>query len=191
MDLRKLRSKVQKLYLIERKPPTEKYIRIFTVMGSTGNIYDVTITQSPTCTCPDYVSRKKRCKHIYFILMRIMGVKNEDDNEFTKYKLTRMFSTNTTMDKDAIANVDIQTKYNKIKNNNGSLIELKSLDDICPICLDNLDNGDQVIYCNHSCGKPIHSDCFAMWTRVKPKNCLTCNANWDKPKEQSAYINLK
>lgn len=192
MELRKLRGKVQKLYLIERKAPTEKYVRIFTIMGSTGNLYDVTITQTPKCTCPDFVTRHNRCKHIYFILIRIMGIAQDktDEKEFTKRKLTMMFSKNTVVDKDVIADTNIQNKYDKLKKNNGSLVELKTLDDLCPVCLDDLNNGDAVIYCKHSCGKPIHEDCFAMWTRIKPKNCLSCNANWDKQKD-SAYVNLK
>jgi hypothetical protein len=191
MDGRKVRAKVQKLYLIERKPPADKYIRGFAIMGSTGNLYDVTITYTPKCTCPDYVTRHKRCKHIYFILMRIMGIEKgkEDEPEFTKYKLTRMFSKNIIINNDVIANDNIQAKYNKIKNSDGSKIELKPLDDLCPVCLDDLNNGDPVEYCKFSCGKPIHIDCFAMWTKVKPKNCLTCNAHWDKPKD-TGYINL-
>ena len=36
----------------------------FQVIGSTGNVYDVLINRTTsTCTCPDFVLNKKRCKH--------------------------------------------------------------------------------------------------------------------------------
>jgi hypothetical protein len=194
MNSRKIRGKVQKLYLIERKDVIDKYIMSYVVMGSTGNLYTVDITYKPQCTCPDYISRQKRCKHIFFILIRIMNVKdgNEDKEKFTKYALTKMFnySTKRIIDKNAIATDYIKSKYQKIKNNNGDTVELKTLDDLCPVCLDDLTNGEPVIYCINSCGKPIHEDCFRMWTNIKPKNCLSCNAPWDKQKD-SIYINLK
>ena len=45
--------------------------RDFIVLGSTGNEYKVRIKKEPTCTCPDYIMRGNRCKHILFILENI------------------------------------------------------------------------------------------------------------------------
>ena len=62
------------LYLIESIPPEDEDdpIREFLVMGTTGNVYTVTIENEPSCTCPDFQLRQRRCKHIFFILMRVM-----------------------------------------------------------------------------------------------------------------------
>ena len=51
------------MYLIDRQVVTPLEKEEFKVLGSTGNVYKVTVEQSPSCSCPD--SRKdNRCKHI-------------------------------------------------------------------------------------------------------------------------------
>lgn len=47
----------------------------FHVLGATCNVYTVTLTVTPTCTCPD---RKKPCKHILFVLIRALGIPLDD-----------------------------------------------------------------------------------------------------------------
>lgn len=47
----------------------------FHVLGATCNVYTVTLTATPTCTCPD---RKKPCKHILFVLIRVLGLPLDD-----------------------------------------------------------------------------------------------------------------
>lgn len=44
--------------------------RIFTVLGSTGNVYDVRIDRLPTCTCPDFV-KGNLWKHIIFVVVKV------------------------------------------------------------------------------------------------------------------------
>lgn len=66
--VRKQRGSTQPLYLIETLDSTEMYEKSYSVMGSTGNVYTVTIKHTPECTCPDYTTRGNRCKHIFFIL---------------------------------------------------------------------------------------------------------------------------
>lgn len=194
--LRKNRGKVQKLYLIDTIEPTDKYIREFAVMGSTGNIYTVKIKESPECTCPDYKTRYKRCKHIYFILIRIMKVseKNEDVVKYTKVSLTRMFNKNLVVDRSVIVDQEIKEKYDNLKEKINTVITEKeqkdTTDELCPICLDDLNNGETLDHCKFSCGKSVHSDCFKMWTRVKEKKCLYCNHSWIAVPNQQEYVNL-
>lgn len=47
----------------------------FHVLGATCNVYTVTLMATPTCTCPD---RKKPCKHILFVLIRVLGIPLDD-----------------------------------------------------------------------------------------------------------------
>ncbi|CAH8281523.1 unnamed protein product [Eruca vesicaria subsp. sativa] len=47
----------------------------FHVLGATCNVYTVELTATPTCTCPD---RKKPCKHILFVLIRVLGIPLDD-----------------------------------------------------------------------------------------------------------------
>ncbi|CAI5465509.1 unnamed protein product [Closterium sp. Yama58-4] len=49
----------------------------FHVLGATGNVYTVTISQQPSCTCPDY-GNGNLCKHMLFVLLRVLRVGEED-----------------------------------------------------------------------------------------------------------------
>lgn len=117
--IRKSRAKQQKIYLIECLPfdkIIDKYRRSYAVMGSTGNVYNVTIDNSPSCTCPDFQTRHKRCKHIYFILIRVMHVNQdcEDKSVFTKRALTKMFKNIPNISNCGVM-IDnkLKSKYNK------------------------------------------------------------------------------
>ncbi len=48
------------------------------ITGSTGdNIYTVRIGTVPSCTCPDFELNRYRCKHIYYVLVRLLHVPDE------------------------------------------------------------------------------------------------------------------
>ncbi|KAH0777177.1 hypothetical protein KY290_008588 [Solanum tuberosum] len=49
------------LLLLHRRDTT------FYVLGATCNVYTVTISTTPSCSCPD---RTTPCKHILFVLIR-------------------------------------------------------------------------------------------------------------------------
>lgn len=51
-----------------------KYQCKFDIAGSTGNKYCVTIGKVQTCNCPDYRKRKDLCKHILFVMLRVIGL---------------------------------------------------------------------------------------------------------------------
>jgi len=65
-------------------------------------------------------------------------------------------------------------------------------DDICPICLDKINNGKELDYCKYSCGLTLHKKCFEMWEKRNKGICVFCRANWypDKKKKNYLYVNL-
>ena len=65
---------------------------------------------------------------------------------------------------------------------------MKETNDLCPICLDELENGDQLDYCKYSCGKSIHVVCFGMWCKKNTPKCIYCKCNWNK--QIGEYVNL-
>lgn len=183
-DIRKERGKTQQLYLIERKNDLT-----YIIMGSTGNVYEVEIQKVPTCSCPDYKQRKRRCKHIYFVLLRIMKVKNEDQKEYSDSDLIQMIKNIPEITKNLILNKKVAEEYKKLDSKTG-LVEKKTDDDMCPICLDDLDNGQTVDYCKYSCGKPVHEECFSMWSKKSPTSkCLFCTQPWIK-QDVNTYVNV-
>ncbi|CAH6421673.1 RING finger protein [uncultured virus] len=195
MYSRKQRGKTQNLYLIEILNKNIDNQRDFHVMGTTGNIYKVSISEKPSCNCPDYKLRFNRCKHIYFILVRVMKVNEieEDKNKYNKTDLIRMFANMKTVT-DLIVSDSIKNKYEKIKNKgklddkNDSVVDKKSLEDICPICLDDLNNEEELDYCKYSCGKSIHKKCFEMWSKHHKALCVFCRHEWNGKTDE--YVNL-
>lgn len=197
MSNRKERGKIQKLYLIEKLPSKSIHEKNYIIMGSTGNIYQVDIKDTPKCTCPDYQIRFNRCKHIYFVLIRIMRVKKEliDKEKYDEYELKEMFQNIPNIIENIFVNHNIKKIYdNKYKNqilNDNHEVKQKSTNDLCPICLDDLENGEELDYCKYSCGKPIHKGCFAMWIKKKSNECVYCRHSWTNlSTDKQMYINL-
>ena len=79
--------------------------------------------------------RRHRCKHIYFVLMRIMDISNYTDSSYTDDELIDMF--------DNIPPIAQNLMYKgSAVPNEGKEVEQKfEKGDICPICLDPLENG--------------------------------------------------
>ena len=163
------------IYLIEVEPPDEDdedIKRKFVIMGHSGHVYNVTITNHPHCTCPDFYLRRHRCKHIYFVLMRIMNADNFTDSSYTDSELIDMFNNIPPIAQN------LMYKGSAIPNEGKEVEQRFEKGDICPICLDPLENGKDLDFCRYSCGKTIHSKCFSMWEKSRGSICVFCRAQW-------------
>lgn len=163
------------IYLIESFPPDDDEDdpeRKYKIMGHSGNVYTVTISKHPKCTCPDFFLRRNRCKHIFFVLMRIMNIDNYTDSSYTNDELLEMFNNIPPIAQN------LMYKGSAIPNEGKEVEQKFEKGDICPICLDPLENGKDLDFCRYSCGKTIHSKCFSMWERTKGSICVFCRANW-------------
>lgn len=196
MANRLVNALVQKLYFIEEVVISDKH-RDYLIMGSTGNVYTVTISDKYKCTCPDHVRRKVQCKHIYFVLVRVLKVNSRflTVKKYTPTDLASMFSKLSLVDNEIIIPDDKKKKYDNIKNKGSDDDSENSIrkenDDVCPICLDDILDLKLAYYCKNSCGKNIHIECFNMWSRSKGSRCVFCNAEWFKDcTDKKTYINL-
>ncbi len=205
---RKERGLTEKMFLIEYVQTDLEFHKKFIVMGATGNVYDVTITNKPTCTCPDYKNRQKRCKHIYFVLMKVMKIdQNNTQGIFSNKTLKLLFNNIPDITSNLIVNRRIKEKYDKLTAKENSQIEEEKEDltkvksdateDICPICLESLKDGGKLVFCKNSCGKYIHEECFKMWCLKNEAKCVFCRHPWPKSflgetnkNKNSEYINL-
>ena len=159
------------IYLIESLPSEDEYERRYLIMGNSGNTYKVTIAKKPNCTCPDYRTRRNRCKHIFFVLIRIMNINNFTDRQFSEEELVDMFSN--------IPDIPQNLIYQGERPEEPKAVNQKfDKGDVCPICLDPLENGKELDYCKYSCGKTIHKKCFSMWEKSKGGVCVFCRAQW-------------
>lgn len=203
---------VVKPSIIERK---------FDLCGTTNNIYTVIITDKPTCTCPDHLQRKNRCKHIFFILVKVMKVseENEDKPIYTEAELRHMFSQMpqhmTDIKSDVVATDSLLTSYSNVqskiikstKTANGEFLAQKITDDSrCPVCLEGLaDSKEAVKHCKYGCGSVVHDECINIYNAHRkkigyPPICLVCQKKWiakeskqsnSQPFDDVEYINLK
>lgn len=218
---RKQRGRTEPIYLINTHSTDSSnndLFRKYDVMGKSGNLYTVNISNTCNCSCPDYIIRRNRCKHIFFILNKVMKVTDDDENTilYTPDKLSQMFNNipNITLLLNShLINTTINNN-NTISYNNLHKCNIKPIDDddLCPICLSSLMDSPTV-YCRYSCGKHIHRECFDMYhnhlsgtSKKKSKNnvnnsimkCVYCRADWnknDEVKKKSStsnftYINL-
>lgn len=193
LQSRKSRGKTQKIFLVSCHNNKE-YERCYDVMGTTGNVYTVKIKNVPECTCPDHQTRNSRCKHIYFVLLRIMKLADAGENNYSNEELLEMFQNIPVITNNLMATVNAQIKYKDLKENDikkNITINQQPLDDSCPICLDDLTNGEEIDYCKFSCGKNVHTLCFQMWCRKQPNlSCIYCRSSWNIQKSSNEYINL-
>ena len=184
MSTRKERGKIQRLYLIDKNLVNYTNCE-FKVMGTTGNVYTVNMTNKPKCDCYDYKTRDRRCKHIYFILLRVMGLDEigVDIEEYCDNELTVMFTTMKDPLNNVIIDSNIKNKYKTKKINKP--VNMRKLDE-CPICLEDIGN-KSVIHCESTCGNPVHKSCFDMWRKSKGNQCVFCRGEMII---QNEYVNL-
>jgi hypothetical protein len=189
---RKERGRGRNIFLIQTHEYDQKIKeRKYDIMGTTKNVYTVTINKTPSCTCPDYKQRGKRCKHIYFVLTQIMKVceEREDIKSYTDNELADMFSKIPMITENLRVNAQCLDNYLCKKNKNGE-VDRKNItdEDVCPICLgDMIDQDDELTYCKYSCGSSVHSDCFKMFNSQRNDvKCLFCQKKWI----EETYVNL-
>lgn len=195
---RKNRGKQQKIFLVMTHEYSNEILeRTYEVMGTTGNVYNVCIKTSPICTCPDYTSRHKRCKHIYFVLSRIMKVRNdqEDIEHYTDDDLRDMFECIPQITENLRIDGHKMEKFKSLKKNGNGEVPMRYIceEDLCPICLDYIfECDDEITYCKYSCGNVIHKDCFEKYTEHhhEMSKCLYCHKKWEKEELNSNYVNL-
>ena len=157
--------------------------RTFVVMGSSGNPYQVTISNYPRCTCTDNQLNGRRCKHIFFVLLRIMNATNYMRRKYSDTELVSMYVNIPSIE----TNLIYKGKKPKIKE----VVEQKFDEgDKCPICLDLLENGKELDFCKYSCGKTIHKECHKQWKVSKGNICVYCRGKWYSDGEEFYQIKV-
>ncbi|ETV75632.1 hypothetical protein, variant 1 [Aphanomyces astaci] len=203
----------QRMFLIEKQVKSPLH-QTFAVLGSTGNIYTVSIEFVPACTCPDFL-KGNLCKHILFVYLKCLRVPATSPHVFQKALLTselqEIFETASQADPTAVANARVVTHYRAALASGASPgtpdlggVQQKSLEAAdCPICFEALDDGRPVVWCKEQCGNNIHSECFGQWEKSRratgvPLTCIYCRAKWPSPssrgkaraRDDQGYMNL-
>ncbi|XP_041020701.1 uncharacterized protein LOC121262331 [Juglans microcarpa x Juglans regia] len=167
----------------------------FFVLGATGNVYIVTLSATPSCTCPD---RTSPCKHILLVFIRVLGVSLDD--ACLRRKTLRPFQLNRLLGapilSEALAGARVRERFHQIffQSRQGSSQPIVEIEDgtTCPICLDEMGKCENVVTCG-TCQNPIHEECLLRWKRSRGRRsatCVICRARWRDRADQAKYLNL-
>lgn len=146
------RSLQQPLYLLDYTRDGNDWN--FYVQGFSGKNYNVGICPTRlNCECVDFKFRKKLCKHVYFIIGKILGDKEclprlENNNIFTvKPQFTEKMKA-------------VLEAPKKVRNKS----------DPCTICYENIGNTNRVC---RTCSNQFHVECIVRWLKIK-NTCPLC-----------------
>ena len=157
----------------------QKYV----LLGSTGNAYDVHITEQSTCSCPDS-QKGNLCKHIIFILAKVLKVPTNSyllcERAFSLDQLQSMFSYRRFNEADNIIRIrarnDVTAAYENMTKK-GDQSQVIEVDAECAICYEALDKKKELMSTCNTCNHILHSDCLSIWLR-QSKTCVYCRSVW-------------
>lgn len=161
------RASTQRLFVLERVRSTDGCgcpKEVIRIAGSTGNIYNVTISNTPKCTCPASIYHGDYCKHVVYVMHKVLKVPAHLQYEETlsNQDLQVIFDTAPEM----------PTEKAEEQVNDGNR---KPVEDDCPICCcDFAESDEEVVWCQVACGNNIHKACFDQWARQKSYGSVTC-----------------
>ncbi|XP_051151578.1 uncharacterized protein LOC127265685 [Andrographis paniculata] len=169
---------------------------LFFILGATGNVYTVSISSTPSCTCPD---RATPCKHILFVFIRVLGVPPDDSclrrRTLRPCQLHRVLNLPTSA--EALAGEAVRERFHQLffQPSGSRRMDVTVADGgaACPVCLEEMTRQDNVVACG-TCRNVIHEECFLAWKRScrrRSTTCVLCRARWrnggDDPEK---YLNL-
>jgi hypothetical protein len=130
----------------------------FKILSSNNNIYNLELFKKINkimynCNCPDFQIRKVICKHVYWLGYR-------------KFQTTNPLEWSVNI-------------YENLIIEHWRLDNYKGYNDICPICLENIDyNNEFTVSCKYKCYNSIHSDCWKRYYDISSKkNCVFCRSD--------------
>lgn len=144
------------------------------IVGSTGNIYKVTIGRLPECTCPDH-RKGNECKHKVYAMHTVLKAPEHLEYQlaFLKPELDEIFANAPPVPTDIGDNEDKDGKRKPIEGE-------------CPICYTDLEEDkNELVWCKAACGNNMHKSCFEQWAtsqRGQTVRCVYCRAGWELDK---------
>ncbi|KAK5204612.1 hypothetical protein LTR47_007398 [Exophiala xenobiotica] len=167
------RARVQRMVVLARRRVTENGApsEHIDIVGSTGNVYEVVVCHTPTCTCPDAL-KGNECKHKVYALSTVLKAP-----EHLQYQLALL----TVELEEIFANAPpIPTDIGSDEDSKGNR---KPTDGECPICYMDLDpEHNKLVWCKAQCGHNLHKSCFDQWAASmagKEVRCVYCRTPWE------------
>jgi len=167
VDLLGSKKKITSSSLGGGTPFREKYTIIFN--KSEANF---------TCDCKDFVYRAKQrdivCKHITFIICKVLGIYDNTFFETKKLDLVYQRRMSRVISGSGIwYNNELSVKHLNSEFNKNTIRKL-NIEETCPICCDAFSNV-KTISCPE-CHQFVHKHCIDIWLERSDK-CVYCRSN--------------
>lgn len=181
-----LRAQRSALYLMNYQAEQ----RTFSVMGAINTnrprvSYMIQLQKGKlTCSCKDYTIRRRRCKHGWFVLLRMAKIPETHElakkqywsHEERAYFCQRLDANNVLSLRNQ--NLDQSISLFEEKGHVAKSIDVSdpnehTMTHECPICFELMDR-TKVSQC-HQCKKWFHGDCLAHWYRIN-SSCPLCRS---------------
>jgi hypothetical protein len=164
---------------VQNDPSKETITYNFSVIGASGSHYQVSLTfpaGTLTCTCSDYVYRRQRCKHIYFLIARVFRHPewmHLDVLDITQVKsILESLNQYYVHEQEKFESKALQ-KEEKQKDKPNEEDE-----DPCLICYEMILEKERTRSC-WQCKHAVHAQCFMRWLKHTRRNvCAYCRADW-------------
>jgi hypothetical protein len=187
------RALSQRLFLVGTSCDDALKTWSFEVLGSTGDtVYEVRLGRRRwSCSCPDFTQRAVVCKHIYVVVLRVLGVQRDvldvvlnnmeiaqQTCQLSGERISLAHSRNMANLEHALQQRD-ESEAREGKEPmpmDGKAQRKIEPEDDCAICYEKLLDKTELVFCASSCGQSVHKQCFVRWATVRGKTCVYCRA---------------
>ena len=147
----------QRMFLIDYSSNDQSLY--FKIENYSSKVYDITINSNKiTCTCPDYNIRNRICRHILFILSRILKI------EFLTDTVIILPVLNFSLDISDLGK-KLNNKLNPRLHVYKDIVEgLPESTQECSICFEKFTEILKLTQC-HYCKNFFHMECIRFWLR--------------------------
>ncbi|QKX56368.1 uncharacterized protein TRUGW13939_03469 [Talaromyces rugulosus] len=168
------RARTQKMFVLRRTRGGTADVPEESVdmVGTTGNLYTVTISSKPSCSCPD-AKKGNQCKHVVYVLVNVLKAREDLQYQlaFLSSELQEIFENAPPIKPAGTGSADTDDPGNR-----------KPIEGDCPICFMEFDaQNEQIVWCKAACGNNIHKTCFSQWAATSGKRkvqCVYCRSEW-------------
>ena len=171
-----------RLFVLADPGPTS-----FVLRGETPRRFKVSIGETHSCSCH---SGNELCQHVLFVLTRVFRMPAANP------LIWQLSLTEREIAELMRGRVNIHTRpppraapaagaEGAAADSSG--VERRELgEDPCPICYDDMSEGQEITYCKSACGNNVHTKCMKMWAdnRIASGDevtCPMCRTAWGVP----------
>eukprot|EP01135_Chromosphaera_perkinsii_P008740 Nk52_evm73s1444 gene=Nk52_evmTU73s1444 len=170
------------IYLLQQTGPTGFVLR----EQDSEKKVKVLIGDCHCCTCAEYMKGRELCVHIIWILLRKLRLSPQNQLIFQRGLVEREINQILRGHSEVLASKNSNVSIpNDTKGKDG--VEAREIkeDEVCPICQENLLEGDvPLTYCKYGCANSIHIKCMKVYGEHQISNgerdikCPLCRADF-------------